>query len=212
MIKEKTDTSTYIKIRISIQWKSEMTSHRLNFATYITHTCKMSRIFKEPIRINKKKTSHSIEKWTNDISRKINSHEQMKGWNHWNENYDHKKILFQAQHHRLDGYKFAQTPGVGDKQGRLACCSPWGRKESDTTEWLNWSRQKWKKVWHSQGMTRLESYLTDCPGGKVNWYIHFGTVMSPPTSNSTPGRGEHLHRRPCLIFIAVFVGGRSHKK
>jgi len=35
-------------------------------------------MFKEPIRINKKKTSHSLEKWTSDISRKINSHEQMK--------------------------------------------------------------------------------------------------------------------------------------
>ena len=35
-------------------------------------------MFKEPIRIKKKKTSHSIEKWTSDISRKINSHEQMK--------------------------------------------------------------------------------------------------------------------------------------
>ena len=30
-----------------------------------------------------------------------------------------------------------QTPGVGDGQGGLACCSPWGRKESDTTERLN---------------------------------------------------------------------------
>ena len=28
--------------------------------------------------------------------------------------------------------------GVGNGQGSLACCSPWGRKESDTTEWLNW--------------------------------------------------------------------------
>ena len=32
--------------------------------------------------------------------------------------------------------------GVGDGQGGLACCSPWGRKESDTTEWLNWTMEK----------------------------------------------------------------------
>ena len=39
-------------------------------------------------------------------------------------------------HHRLDGHEFAQTPG--DKgQGSLACCSPWGCKESDMTEQLN---------------------------------------------------------------------------
>ena len=42
-------------------------------------------------------------------------------------------------HHRLDGHEFEQAPGVGDGQGSLACCSPWGRKESDTTEQLNWT-------------------------------------------------------------------------
>ena len=36
-------------------------------------------------------------------------------------------------HHRLHGYEFAPTPGDGEGQGRLACCSLWGRKESDTT-------------------------------------------------------------------------------
>ena len=40
-------------------------------------------------------------------------------------------------HHRLDGHEFEQAPGVGDGQGSLACCSPWGHKESDTTEQLN---------------------------------------------------------------------------
>ena len=45
---------------------------------------------------------------------------EMVGWHHW-----------------LDRHKFEQAPGVGDGQGSLACCSPWGCKESDTTEWLN---------------------------------------------------------------------------
>ena len=40
-------------------------------------------------------------------------------------------------HHRLDGHEFEQAPGVGDGQGSLACCSPWDRKGSDTTEQLN---------------------------------------------------------------------------
>ena len=40
-------------------------------------------------------------------------------------------------HHRLNGHEFEQAPGVGDGQGGLACCSPWSRKESDTTEQLN---------------------------------------------------------------------------
>ena len=39
--------------------------------------------------------------------------------------------------HGLDGQEFVQALGVGEGQGSLACCSPWGHKESDTTEWLN---------------------------------------------------------------------------
>ena len=42
-------------------------------------------------------------------------------------------------HHRLNGHGFGWTPGVGDGQGGLACCSPWGRKELDMTEQLNWT-------------------------------------------------------------------------
>ena len=41
--------------------------------------------------------------------------------------------------HRLHKHESEQTPGVGDGQGGLACCSPWDRKESDTNEWLNWT-------------------------------------------------------------------------
>ena len=37
-------------------------------------------------------------------------------------------------HHRLDGHKSEQAPGIGDGQGSLACYSPWGGKESDMTE------------------------------------------------------------------------------
>ena len=37
-------------------------------------------------------------------------------------------------HHRLDGHGFGATPGVGDGQGGLERCSPWGLKELDTTE------------------------------------------------------------------------------
>ena len=46
--------------------------------------------------------------------------DEMVGWHHW-----------------LNGQEFEQTPGDGEGQGSLVCCSPWGRKESDTTEWLN---------------------------------------------------------------------------
>ena len=48
--------------------------------------------------------------------------DEVVGWRHW-----------------LEGYEFEQAPGVGDGQGSLACCSPWGCKELDTTERLNWT-------------------------------------------------------------------------
>ena len=48
--------------------------------------------------------------------------DEMVGWHHW-----------------LNGYEFRWTPGVGDRQGDLACCSSWGCKESDTAEWVNWT-------------------------------------------------------------------------
>ena len=40
-------------------------------------------------------------------------------------------------YHQIDGHEFGQALGVDDGQRGLACCSPWGRKESDTTELLN---------------------------------------------------------------------------
>ena len=48
--------------------------------------------------------------------------DKMAGWHHW-----------------LDGRESEWTLGVGDGQGGLACCDSWGCKESDMTEWLNWS-------------------------------------------------------------------------
>ena len=43
-------------------------------------------------------------------------------------------------HHWLNGYEFEQAPGIGDGQGSLACCSSWGRKQSDRTK-LNWTEK-----------------------------------------------------------------------
>ena len=48
--------------------------------------------------------------------------DEMAGWHHW-----------------LNGHESEWTLGVGDGQGGLACCDSWGRKESDTTERLNWT-------------------------------------------------------------------------
>ena len=48
-------------------------------------------------------------------------------------------------HHRLDGHEFEQALGVGDGPGSLACCSPWGCKELDTTELLNQTLKWFRK-------------------------------------------------------------------
>ena len=53
-----------------------------------------------------------------------------------------KKDEMVGWHHRLNGHEFEQTPGVGDGQRGLEFCSPWGRKELDITEWLNWTEDE----------------------------------------------------------------------
>ena len=51
-------------------------------------------------------------------------------------------------HHQLDGRGLEWTLGVGDGQGGLVCCDSWGRKDSDTTERLNWTELiNWKACW-----------------------------------------------------------------
>ena len=49
--------------------------------------------------------------------------------------------------HQLSGHEFEQTLGGGDGQGSLACCGPWGRKESDTTEQLSGPRLEGPVAW-----------------------------------------------------------------
>ena len=50
-------------------------------------------------------------------------------------------------HHQLDGHEFELTPGDSEGEGSLECCSPWGHKESDMTEWLNTTNNM--RVWGS---------------------------------------------------------------
>ena len=72
--------------------------------------------------------------------------DEMVGWHHW-----------------LNGHEFEQATGVGDGQGSLECCSPWGRKELDTTEWLNWTEQNswWVGL-------EVPSYISDTEDTKID--------------------------------------------
>ena len=64
--------------------------------------------------------------------------DEMAGWYHW-----------------LDGCESEWTLGVGDGQGGLVCCDSWGRKESDTTAWLNWT-----ELGNGVGQSRLLIFST----------------------------------------------------
>ena len=54
-------------------------------------------------------------------------------------------------HHRLKGHEFEQAPGAGEGQGGMACCSPWGRKEPDTTNNSNTIIDLFVKAFHILG-------------------------------------------------------------
>jgi len=60
-------------------------------------------------------------------------------------------------HHQLNGHEFEQTPGDGDGPKSLACCSPWGNKDSDMTEQLN------SNIWSSPGRSW---YMT-----QISWIV-----------------------------------------
>ena len=67
-------------------------------------------------------------------------------------------------HRWLDGCEFEQTPGVGDGQGSLVCCSPGGYKEPEMTEWLNWTKtfMKWTLSYCKNGDTIKHSCAFKC--------------------------------------------------
>ena len=85
-------------------------------------------------------------------------------------------------HYRLDGYEFEQALGVGDGQGSLACCSPWGLKLSDPTV---------SKLITLKGLPRwLSSKESACQAGDLD---------SIPGSRRSPGEGNgNLLQYSCL--------------
>ena len=74
-------------------------------------------------------------------------------------------------HHRLDAHEFGWTPGAGDGQGGLVFCDSWGRKESDTTEWLNWTEPLLSGVrgcMHQSCPTLCDSMVCSLLGSSVH--------------------------------------------
>ena len=91
--------------------------------------------------------------------------DEMAGWHHW-----------------LDGREFEWTPGVGDGQGDLVCCNLWGRKESDTTEWLNSTELKLELK------LKLQLYSFS---GSGQWWLH------SPAPSYTSLCWDHMFPKNC---------------
>ena len=97
-------------------------------------------------------------------------------------------------HHQRNGHEFEWTLGVGDGQGGLACCSPWGRKELDTTEQLNWNDNdlKFKVQNHSYVQTNL-------------------IILKPYTHKHKWRKKKQVKDAPDRDFIVALLGyGRLH--
>ena len=89
--------------------------------------------------------------------------DEMVGWHHW-----------------LNGHEFEQVLGVGDGQGGLACCSPWGCEELDTTEQLNWNELK-ECLWMEwvMGWIYLELPLAGVRGVRMEMLMGSGVPERP---------------------------------
>ena len=90
-------------------------------------------------------------------------------------------------HHQLNRLEFEQAPGVGDGQGSLACCNPWGCKESDTTERLN----------------RTDIYIYVLSQWLTSKHIHLPTQYFDPCGGKIPWKSKW---QPTPIFLP----GKSH--
>ena len=91
-----------------------------------------------------------------------------------------------GRHYQLNGHESNQAPGDGNGQGGLACCSPWGCKESDTSEWLNWT-----DTWHSLQVQTFPEPLS--------------ISMALQDAMSTPITGEVVCVCVCVWLFPVWV-------
>ena len=124
-------------------------------------------------------------------------------------------------HHQLDGFEFEQALGIGDGQESLACCSPWGRKESDMTEQLNstfvsrWDRQNCASsnfFINSIFASKVEKIILLCQIGDILEERHseFWTTLLPTnfwTPVWQPGRTESAFASVTASGVALSLTG-----
>ena len=101
-----------------------------------------------------------------------------------------------GRHHQLDGCESEWTPGVGDGHGGLLCCNSWGRKELDTTEWLNWTEGTYLHLRGKEGW-KIQLLALRCSQYIKMWRKYSKYIgMFTPTNGTTFPR----IRRQKLLF------------
>ena len=98
-------------------------------------------------------------------------------------------------HHQLNGHEFEQTLGDSEGQGSLACCSPWGRKESDTTERLNNNKSCQRRCLESLQMRAAWSHgdkfsVSAGPSHQLHTHLWMKTLLMQPSKWLPPRRRD----------------------
>ena len=137
--------------------------------------------------------SNTLATWWEELTH-CKDHDAGKDWRQEEKGMTDDEIF--QWHHWLYGHEFEQAPGVGDGQGDLVCCSPWGCKELDTTEWLNWTELNWTVLLHMwtfpEDWSSVVSHLYALSPGKLT---HIHSLITTCT---------HM-RSPIYISISVLL-------
>ena len=98
-------------------------------------------------------------------------------------------------YHLLNGHEFEQAPGDGEGQGSLACCSPWGHRELDTTERLNNKNNKCIISFIRNWLQSISSVQFSCSVMSDSLWPHELQHTRPPCPSPTPG----VHSNSCPL-------------
>ena len=114
--------------------------------------------------------------------------DEMVGWQHW-----------------LDGCEVEWTPGVGDGQGGLACCSPRGHRESGTTEQLNWTELKRHQSCVSNRWGHRRKVVTHKPGSWPHRTQNLPTARSQTSSLQGCGNKRLLFNLCAHVCFTAYI-------